>query len=452
MNSKILLINFTQREADKFAGFPLEVDRGYLSDLAGNAKSLESIGDAVKCYFPLAIHEYKAICINYQNSKEIDEEFRDIAESYSKRKIDEFIDYWLLKTNPVIVFLGDYKSGAIINLGVRGLSLTKVTSRDKTARCLTEEFNNYFEKIKGKVIMPTEKYIEIEVNEDQFYVKFNHKFLIKPVYRNKAGDILGCYHNNSPHDYNCEPSLFLLPQFQEKTTVIQGLLRELSKIYKKYLPELYEPNWRESDKYFPKEVLAFDGEIDSLITETRDKIKVLEEERREVKEKYSSIPKLLTEKDDSLKQAVKDTLRNVFKLGVIDADEERDTTTAHEDVIINLPEQPILAEIKGDVKSYPSTGHIGQLWKHLKHNKEIETGALILNYDINTAPEERSLAYIGEEEQALEGVIFIDTRILHNLAIAVIDYGMKSEEAVQKLFQLGRASFDLNSYIEERER
>lgn len=36
---------------------------------------------------------------------------------------------------------------------------------------------------------------------------------------------------------------------------------------------------------------------------------------------------------------------------------------------------------------------------------------------------------------------------MHDLAIAVIDYGMAVEEAVKILFQTGRAEFDLDEYL-----
>ena len=109
-----------------------------------------------------------------------------------------------------------------------------------------------------------------------------------------------------------------------------------------------------------------------------------------------------------------------------------------------------MAEIKGDNAPYPGTGHIAQLWKHLKNKKEIEKGVLILNYDVSTEPEKRKPAYTGEEEHQLDDIIFIDTRVLHDIAIAAIDHGMATDEAVKILFQIGRAKFNLDEYLLNR--
>jgi hypothetical protein len=160
---------------------------------------------------------------------------------------------------------------------------------------------------------------------------------------------------------------------------------------------------------------------------------------------------LLSQKHDVLKAAVITTLRDVFRLPVVDSDENKQTTIDHEDIVVTVGSEQILAEVKGDNASYPGTGHIAQLWKHLKNKKEIERGALILNYDVNIEPEKRKLAYTGEEEHQIADIIFIDTRVLHDLAIAVIDYGMKIEDATKILFQNGRVTFNLEKHIEEFE-
>ncbi|MCP6718954.1 MAG: hypothetical protein KJI71_01805 [Patescibacteria group bacterium] len=452
MQSKILLINFTENEAEKLKDLPLIVDRGYLSDVRGKIKSREEIGSTIKCFFPLSIHEYKAVFINFQNNSAIDKEFEKKAEPFIFRKINEFIDYWLTKGNPVIVFLGDYSSRAMLSVGIRGINLENVTNRDVTVNCVSDDFSKFFDKVKKEVVMPTQKYIEVGTEEDDFYVEHKDSdFQVRGIYCNKAGDLLGCYHSNSRYSYECKPSLFLLPQFRNNSIIIKGILKELSKIYKKHLSELYEPDWRDSDRYYPKEIQVYDEKIDSLIESAELKIKELKRAKEKAKEKYIALVKLLTAKDEELKEAVISVLRNIFQLKIIDVDRQKGSTIAHEDIIIELPDKSILGEVKGDGSKYPSTRHIAQLWKHLKHNNEIETGALILNYDINAAPEDRGLAYKGEEEQDLEQIIFIDTRVLHDVAMAVIDHEMPISEAIDILFQEGRSQFALTEYLKYKE-
>lgn len=460
MNQKILLINFTKTESDKLKSLPLEVDRGYLSNISGDIGSIEylkeNIGKLITYYFPYSIHEYKVIFVNFstKNIEELRKEFDKKIEPYEERRINEFIDYWLIKKYPVVIFLDDYDLHMLSVVGVRGLVVEKVRNRDKTVQS-TAEFNGFFEKIKKEVKMPTYTYIKVGEDEKDFYVKF--KFAcIKKIYCNTAGEMLAVYHNNSPYLYHCNPSLFLLPQFKDNIKVVKGLLKELAKIYSEYLPELYQPNWQELDKYFPQKITSYDERINDIITLAHNKIKQLENEKQQAKEHFQSLFNLLTKKHNEFKQSVIDVLTNIFRVTVIDMDKEKTSTLAYEDIIVEIKGEKILVEIKGDGAQNPSQSHPGQVWKHLTHSTNIKTGALILNYDIKTEPDERSLAYTSELESEVDGIIFIDTRVMYKLALAIVDYGMPIEQAVKILFQIGepkkgRVEFDFETYIKEKQ-
>jgi hypothetical protein len=69
-------------------------------------------------------------------------------------------------------------------------------------------------------------------------------------------------------------------------------------------------------------------------------------------------------------------------------------------------------------------------------------GALIVNYNPETDPKDRSLAYADEDEDLLDGLIFIDTRVLYKLTAAIVDGHLSVEEAKKILFKKGRVEFD----------
>jgi hypothetical protein len=456
MLSRILLVNFTQNETDKLK-LPekVEINRGYLSDILPYEKNYnEDYGETLKkmfrAYFPLAIHEYKAIFIKLHTVPNLEEEFAEKLEPYNEKYVNDFIDYVLSNKGFLVVLLGDYTSAVLFHLGIRGITIHKTIGRDKTVNNLNEEFNKLFEEIKGEVIMPTESYITVDSGKDSFYQEFSSRFLVKNIYKNKAGDILGCYHNNSMHYSDCCPTFFLLPLFRNNNLLIKKILKEFAMHSPKFLPEFYEPDWQNSDKYLPLEVCGYEKKINKIIEKAKSLIADVETKQKIAREKYKFLSNLLTQKNDILKESIIYTLKEVLGLSVIDADKNKETTLAHEDIIIEVNGEQILAEIKGDNASYPGTGHIAQLWKHLKNKKEIERGALILNYDVNVEPEKRKTAYTGEEEHQIEDIIFIDARVLHDLAITVIDYGMTKEEAVEILFQNGRVMFDLDDYINSK--
>jgi len=446
MSSRILLINFTQKEIDKIKDLPIIFDRGYISNF--------SKAPDLFYYFPLSIHEYQAIFINLRKNSEITKEFLAKSSRFSGRERTEFVYYWLRDYSPIVVFLDDYDNNCLYSIGAESLfSLEDSTGRDKTINIAphNNEFDKFFAKNKNEIIMPTKKYIKVNVSEGGLYSKATTEYALKNLYSNMTGDLLGCYHDNAPYGKNSRPSLILLPQFHNPINIIGDILKEFAKIYPKLFSEILSLDWEALDQYYPKGISKFDGEIDALISLTNERVRELTQAKNGFKDKYSPLINILTKKDEELKQAVIAILRDIFNMEVIDADKEKAETLPHEDIIIKLDKEEILVEVKGDNSPYPSTRHIGQLWKHLSHNKRIDRGALILNYDIDEAPEKRNLAYTGEESKDLEGIIFIDTRTLHSLSIAVIDHDMPVEEATKILLNKERVVFNLDEYINSKE-
>lgn len=457
MKTRILLINFTQAEAEKMKLPPnVDIHRGYLSDILQydkvyNEEFNVTLGKMHKAYFPLAIHEYKVIFVKLHTVSGLEKEFEAKLEPYHTKIVDDLISYILEGSGYLVVMLGDYKSTKLFSLGIRDITLHRTVGRDSTVNTVNTEFNKVFERLESEVVMPTENYITVDDKEDDFYKKFSSRFLIKNIYKNQAGDVLGCYHNNSMYSGDCSPGFFLLPLFRNSNVAAIELLKEFSILSPKFLPEFLQTDWQNSDKYLPAQIQKYEDKIDKIIQKAESLIQEQKTKRDNAKQKYQYLVDLLSQKHDVLKFAVITTLQEIFKLSVENSDETKKTTLDHEDIVVQVGGEKILAEVKGDNASYPSTGHIAQLWKHLKNKKEIERGALILNYDVNTQPEKRKLAYTGEEEHQIADIIFIDTRTLHDLAIAVIDYGMRIEDAAKILFQDGRVTFNLEKYKEEFE-
>src|SRR3989344_2944081 len=412
-HSRILLVNFTKTEAEKLKiPATVEVDRGYLTDLLPNTEYEDTdkdIAHMFKAYFPFAIHEYKANFIKLTTIPDLEKEFADKLEPYHKKYMNDLFYYTTSGNGFLVVMLGDYKPDVLIHLGIHGITLDKVKTRDKTVDTVNNEFNKVFEELRSEVIMPTHRYISVDYEEKDFYKKYSSSFLIKNIYKNQAGDVLGCYHSNSMYSGNCSPGFFLLPMFRNSNVLVTKLLKELATLNPKLLADLYEPDWQQSDKYMPLKVGEHELKISKIIEKANSLIDDVRTKQKADREKYQYLLNLLTEKHEVLKVSVSRVLEEVFGLSVTDSDKNRISTLMHEDIVIELNGEEFLAEIKGDNASYPSVGHISQLWKHLKNRKEIEKGALILNYDINTEPEKRKLAYTGEEESQLDGIIFIDT-------------------------------------------
>jgi hypothetical protein len=259
--------------------------------------------------------------------------------------------------------------------------------------------------------------------------------------------------DNEGYSSTDRPLVFLLPEFKNKTEIIRGLLYELADLYPKHFPNLPKKDWVTDDTFFPKEVSNYDEEIDILISDAKAKIDELNNKKELTKAKYKDLKSILYQTGDSLKNSILTVLVDIFKVEALDGDMERTSSVQNEDLIISSNGEKVLCEVKGVKAQNPTPLHITQLWKHISRSKFEGTvrGMLILNHDLETQPNKRSDAYKGEAEEALNDIIFVDTRVMFNLALAIIDHGMSTEEAQKVLFQNGRVQFNLKDYIKNKE-
>jgi hypothetical protein len=461
--SKILLINFRRDEKEKLSEIGLDFERGYISDKT----SIVQMGfrsDAIKYSFPHSIYEYKAIIINLNKNKELDDEFNN--ESKWVRSdvapadlVEVFSNYWTKGKGIVILFLGDFSYNIFSWFGLHRISLINIEEKDKTCIAIPDDISNlgsFFHDVSTQVKMPTEKYIEYD---ERWGSSTQYGTVIKTdVYKNLGEKILGCYLSfySNPTQYisideklvplweiQKLPRFIMLPQFRNNTLVIKDLLKELTNIYIDALPEIYEPDWIESDEFYPSGIKLYDSKISETKKELEEKIDLIKKEKAESKQKYEYIRKLLYATGEELKQSVIQVLEQVFKLHVVDVDKTDSNKQLAEDILIEFNGRRILTEIKGVKQKNPSPTFIGQVWKHIaiSDNKKISEGALILNFDMHTNPNCRPIAYAGELEEQLKDIIFIDTRVMFNLALAIIGNKQSLPEAQEILLKKGRVAF-----------
>ena len=196
--------------------------------------------------------------------------------------------------------------------------------------------------------------------------------------------------------------------------------------------------WIESDQYYPTTIQALDRKIEEL----KKDIENLIAEKEELKKKYECVRSILYLKDEELKKAVLEIFANYWSLKISLMDKTK-RAEFRENILIEDNGRDILVKIKGTSEDYPSIKFITEVWKDL-HFSGLGTGAegaLILNYGLEKNPKERNLAYAEDKEQ-LEDLIFIDTRVLHNLTTAIIGADLTVEEAKRILFKKGRVEYN----------
>lgn len=197
-------------------------------------------------------------------------------------------------------------------------------------------------------------------------------------------------------------------------------------------------HWISNDQYYPVAVQT----IDRKVARFEQEIEKLIAEKEELKKKYEHVRSILYLKDEELKEAVAEIFTKYWSLKITYMD-KRKRAGFGENILIKYSGRDILVKIKGTYNDYPSHKFITQVWQDL-HYSGLGTsaeGALIVNYDSEKNPKDRNSAYIDEDEDQLEDLIFIDTRVLHKVTTAIIDNDLSPEKAKEILFKNGRVEF-----------
>jgi hypothetical protein len=209
--------------------------------------------------------------------------------------------------------------------------------------------------------------------------------------------------------------------------------------------DLHEVDWARNGNYYPRALVTLDHQIAERQQEFERKITELKAQREELKKSLEALPSVLYATGDDLKKAVVWVFTTFWKLNV----SELDATTRpsiKEDILLEHNGRKIVFKIKSTSDSPPSVKYITQLWQDLHYSglgASAEAG-LILNHQVRVDPKHRGLAYIGEEEEHLEDITFLDTRVLYDLTLAIIDHGLPTEEATELLLRKGRVKSRLN--------
>jgi hypothetical protein len=170
----------------------------------------------------------------------------------------------------------------------------------------------------------------------------------------------------------------------------------------------------------------------------------LAKRKTEARQDFETLKRILYLADDELRTNVIAVLRRLWALDVHDMS-QNEHKELHKDILIEYGPRKILACIHGTRTPNPSPKLIAQVWQHLHHSglgKGVEP-ALIVNHDADTDPKDRAAAYTEGYEELLEGIIFIDTKVLFHLTAGVIDQLVSLDQAKEILFRKGRVEFSL---------
>ncbi|MEE9120137.1 MAG: hypothetical protein V3U56_02470 [Syntrophobacteria bacterium] len=197
-------------------------------------------------------------------------------------------------------------------------------------------------------------------------------------------------------------------------------------------------NWIGSSRYYPLAVHA----IDRKIAEHEQETEKLVAEKEQLKKIYVHLRSILYLEGEALRKAVMLIFVKYWSLKLFFLNKTKGGGF-NKNILIKYNGRKILAKIESTSSVSPSHKFITQMWQDLHYSGlgARADGALIVNYNIETDPKDRSLAYADGDEDQLDDLIFIDTRVLYKLTAAIIDGHLSVEEAKKILFKKGRVEF-----------
>ena len=440
MASKILLVNFQETDADRLKKLGFEVDRGHYSNAVEFQKTGTLSTEKIYSFLPDSIEKYRIIVVNLNYNTAIETEFRQKRQILDKSFRTDFNKYWN-DVGILIVFYGDYNYDGLSTLGIFHVKFADFTRESTQLNCVLNDgtpFRKALIEIKSQ-FLPGAKAIALKENATS-----GQNWEIRRVYEDSKNNLVGCYYGKTTNPGEDFPRFILLPQARDAVAVVERLLRDIGKVYPGHLPELEAPTWKEGGSYYPNQLLEYDRKLLEYKKKLEKVIKELAKRKTEARQDFETLKSILYLVDDELRNSVIAVLRRLWSLDVHDMS-QNEHKELHKDIVIEHGSRKILACIHGTRNPNPSPKLIAQTWQHLHHSglgKGVEA-ALIANYDADTEPKERAAAYTQGYEELLDGIIFIDTRVLFNLTVGVTDQLLSLDEAKEILFRKGRVEFSL---------
>ena len=440
MASKILLVNFQETDADRLKKLGFEVDRGHYSNAVEFQKTGTLSTEKIYSFLPDSIEKYRIIVVNLNYNTAIETEFRQNRQILDKSFRTDFNKYWN-DVGVLIVFYGDYNYDGLSTLGIFHVRFADCTRESTQLNCVLSDgtpFRKALIEIKNQ-FLPGAKAIALKENATA-----GKNWEIRRVYEDSRNNLLGCYYSKTTNPREDFPRFILLPQAKDAVAVVERLLRDIVKVYPGHLPELEAPTWKEGSSYYPKQLPEYDRKLLEYKKKLKKVIRELAKRKTEARQDFEALKRILYLVDDELRNSVTAVLRRLWSLDVHDMN-QNEHKELHRDILIEHGSRKILACIHGTRAPNPSPKLIAQTWQHLHHSglgKGVEA-ALIVNYDADTDPKDRAAAYTQGYEELLDGIIFIDTRVLFNLTVGVTDQLLSLDEAKEILFRKGRVEFSL---------
>jgi hypothetical protein len=453
---RILLVNFTEKEAALIRKSGFNVELGYIGRLEKRNGE-----EYLPYFFPHPPYEYELYVYNSKiPAQEVAKLFTSPKNLLADEKMAETLSNLGNSGVPRIAFIGVSSGVEKLYLGGvpsiqileahEGVSVLEIVKSKRTFSI--PELEDTIIKLRKRIVLPVGQYL---CADSKSYPVYHF-----PVVLNRVGDEIASY--GAIYSKRSIPIYIVLPQLENNASGLVEVLNVVTKLRPELFPDIKTHRWYESEEFAFREEKAIDEEISERISDTKEFVEAKQREKNAIAERYSFIREILIAREDLSVEADRRLSTNVRKLleflgfEVEDVDAKIRGAIKKEDFWVRDGDFLAITEVTGTNSKNPKiteyNGILGRLTTIFKRQDMIPnaadiTGLLVVNHDIDTHPTKRPLLYSGDLEEIAEGakeqgIGLLSTVELYKIAVAAKDGKISAEQARKLIRQPGRIEFE----------
>lgn len=452
ISHRIILLNFTDKEAETIAKSGFNVERGFVGEGSEDFRTLPY-------EIPHPLYEYDILFYNSRIPKELNQEFSNLRNGFDNPGFIKTLSSFDTPPRVRVSFIGE--SSGFDSLMQGGCPFVKLIDADENVSSLREAQHTPWEipqlhqtliKLKTQ-ISSVGKFLKAVESRPFWYVP--------TLFTRNYQQVMGY---GTTYEAQNFPNYIILPQMKNAALAVVQILQCLEDLVPELFPDKERTDWLKDEEFLLPEETAINKAIEDKIAEARSFIEAKQKELKILGETNGFVRALLVAKEDPkfppqhrLSGVVRAALEYLgFK--VEDIDEKIKSAIRKEDLWVSDGKFLAITEVSGTGNKNPKVkefndilGRMVTLYKRqsdlvLPSGMDI-AGLLVLNYDIETHPSRRPRVFSGADAHiadtaAEQNIGILSTVELHKIVMAVRKGTLTKVAARELIKRTGRVEYD----------
>jgi hypothetical protein len=452
MQHRVILLNFTERQAQHIAKAGFNVERGFIG-------AFQKEGVVWPFYAPHPLYEYDILIYNSDLASAVQADFSWVDLWKQRGSLSAISSF---KTRPYlrVSFIGeDMGTASLMHGGVPFVTLERA---DANISQFTEYAPGTFSVNELHALITGFK-THISRVSLFFTAVDNYPFYHSWVLGSRGGGQIAGY-GTTYDSARTMVRYVVLPQLKDITRAAIQLLECFETVFPELFPDKIKRDWLSSNEFLLTEERQVTEAVKAKVAETTAFIAARKVEQESLAKANAFIRQLLVATEDPklelghrLSGVVKRVLE-FFEFEVVDIDQKIKSAIKKEDFWVMDGDFVAITEVTGTANKNPKVKEyndiLGRMTTIYRRKGELVlpaganvSGLLVLNYDIDNHPAKRPRPYTGEDEHIAEaaveqGIGILSTFELHKIIVAVKEGVITKNEARDILKKPGRIEFD----------